>query len=157
MDDETVDSCTRTLLSCLGEVSRYRLVRALAERELCVGELALAVGLSQSCTTRHLQALERAGLVRGQREGRKVRFRLVTGNTTVEPLLTWALSGSEPVPAAPRPVPAPAKARSSREKRAESDSGPAASARVTEQPSAEASEGSVRTTGRPGDLEDFLL
>jgi DNA-binding transcriptional ArsR family regulator len=60
----------------------------------CVGELAVAVGLSQSCTTRHLQALERVGLVKGHREGRRVRFRLQAEATGLSELLGWALSGT---------------------------------------------------------------
>jgi DNA-binding transcriptional ArsR family regulator len=83
------------LLACLGEASRFRLVKALAEADRCVGELAEAVGLSQSCTTRHLQALERVGLVRGCREGRRVRFRLRAEVPGLSELLGWALSGAE--------------------------------------------------------------
>ena len=69
-------SRTQDVLACLAVPSRYRLVLAIAEAERCVGELAVSVGLSQSCTTRHLQALERAGLIRGTRDGRHVRFAL---------------------------------------------------------------------------------
>jgi DNA-binding transcriptional ArsR family regulator len=82
------------VLACLGVASRFRLVRALAVADRCVGELAEAVGLSQSCTTRHLQALERVGLVKGHREGRRVRFRLRAEAPGLSELLGWALSGS---------------------------------------------------------------
>ncbi len=40
-----------------------------------VSQLARAVRLSQSCTTRHLQSLERAGLVKRERDGKRVVFR----------------------------------------------------------------------------------
>ena len=114
------------VLACLGVASRFRLVRALAVADRCVGELAEAVGLSQSCTTRHLQALERVGLVKGRREGRRVRFRLRTESPGLGELLGWALSGaglealvagsgyplneSVPAVAGPPTRPAPAKA-----------------------------------------------
>ena len=84
------------VLACLGVASRFRLVRALAVADRCVGELAEAVGLSQSCTTRHLQALERVGLVKGHREGRRVRFRLRAEAPGLSELLGWALSGTGP-------------------------------------------------------------
>ena len=84
------------VLACLGVASRFRLVRALAVADRCVGELAMAVGLSQSCTTRHLQALERVGLVKGHREGRRVRFRLRAEAPGLSELLGWALSGAGP-------------------------------------------------------------
>jgi len=83
----------RRLLACLGVASRFRLVRALAQADRCVGELAVAVGLSQSCTTRHLQTLEREGLVKGRREGKRVRFRLRADAPGLGELLGWALSG----------------------------------------------------------------
>lgn len=81
------------VLACLGVASRFRLVRALAGADRCVGELAEAVGLSQSCTTRHLQALERVGLVQGRREGRRVRFSLRADAPGLGELLGWALWG----------------------------------------------------------------
>jgi DNA-binding transcriptional ArsR family regulator len=87
---------THPVLACLGVASRFRLVRALAVADRCVGELAEVVGLSQSCTTRHLQALERVGLVKGQREGRRVRFRLRAEAPGLNELLGWALSGLGP-------------------------------------------------------------
>ena len=89
---------SRRILACLGVASRFRLVRVLSESDRCVGELAVEVGLSQSCTTRHLQALEQVGLVKGHREGRRVRFRLRADAPGLGALLGWALSaeGGEP-------------------------------------------------------------
>src|SRR5262245_65890525 len=52
------------------------LLLMLAGADRSVSQLAKAVGLSQSCTTRHLQALARAGLVKGTRDGKRVVFRL---------------------------------------------------------------------------------
>ncbi len=94
MNGSSVGDRTRTLLSCLGVASRFRLVGALSAGERCVGDLALAVGLSQSCTTRHLQALERAGVVRSRREGRRVFFQLRT-DRGLDGLLRWALPVGE--------------------------------------------------------------
>jgi DNA-binding transcriptional ArsR family regulator len=93
-DTDPHETHTRPVLACLGVSSRFRLVRALAVADRCVGELAEAVGLSQSCTTRHLQALERVGLVKGHREGRRVRFRLRADAPGIGDLLGWALSGA---------------------------------------------------------------
>ncbi len=95
-ESDLQETHTRTVLACLGVASRFRLVRALAAGDRCVGELAEVVGLSQSCTTRHLQALERVGLVKGCREGRRVRFRLQAEAPGLSELLGWALSGAGP-------------------------------------------------------------
>ncbi len=79
-------------MACLGETSRFRLARALMGGERCVSELAVEVGLSQSCTTRHLQALSREGLVRRRRDGRRVLFRLRAENRSAGELFTWIVS-----------------------------------------------------------------
>ena len=126
-----------SVLSCLGVSSRYRLVRALAAEDRCVGELAEMVGLSQSCTTRHLQALERAGLVKGQREGRRVRFKLRSEAPGLSEILGWALTGVGVPAADAEPArwqdPAPG-----------GDVGPPAIA-------------GTAPARRPADMEDYLL
>lgn len=78
------------ILSCLGEPSRFRMLRALKGGDLCVGDIAQRVGLSQSCATRHLQALQRAGLVVGLRSGKRVVFRIRAEESVVSALVDWA-------------------------------------------------------------------
>lgn len=64
------------MLAALAPRKRFELLVLLASGiERSVSQLASAVKLSQSCTTRHLQALERAGLVKGVRDGKRVVFR----------------------------------------------------------------------------------
>lgn len=109
----------RERLAVLGDASRFRIAQALAGAERCVTELADRVGLSQSCTTRHLQAMARAGLVTGLRDGKRVVFRLRTDDPAIGALLEWALaaepgSGSDPGPGrSPRAAAAAAPRRSS--------------------------------------------
>jgi ArsR family transcriptional regulator len=79
------------LMACLGDASRFRLVEVLIAGARCVTELAAEVGLSQSCTTRHLQALERRKVVVGTREGKRVMYRLRSDEPALDPLLAWAL------------------------------------------------------------------
>jgi uncharacterized protein YndB with AHSA1/START domain/DNA-binding transcriptional ArsR family regulator len=55
------------VLAALAEPARWRLVVLLAERPRSVGVLAQLAGARQPQTTKHLQALERAGLVTSQR------------------------------------------------------------------------------------------
>jgi DNA-binding transcriptional ArsR family regulator len=93
MNGET-RSRTQDVLACLAVPSRYRLVLAIAGADLCVGELAISVGLSQSCTTRHLQALERVGLVEGRRAGRRVNFRLRADAAGTRSVLELVLGGA---------------------------------------------------------------
>jgi len=92
----------RTQLACLGEASRYGLVRLLQARSRFVTELAGEMGLSQSCTTRHLQALKRCGLVCAERRGKRVMYRLCSEDPSAATLLDWALG--DRTAAAPKPV-----------------------------------------------------
>jgi ArsR family transcriptional regulator len=98
---------TQRLLACLGDPSRFRLLVRLSDNRLCVSELAAEVGLSQSCTTRHLQALTAVGLVQPAREGKRVVYALRDGNPEIERLVHWVRGTNGPaspaVPSAPRP------------------------------------------------------
>ena len=81
---------SQRVLQCLGDGSRFRVMTELVRVDRCVTELAVLVGLSQSCTTRHLQVLERAGLVSSRRSGKRVVF-CVREDPRVVALLAWAL------------------------------------------------------------------
>jgi ArsR family transcriptional regulator len=87
-----LDHSPRTLMACIGDASRFRLVQALCGGARCVTDLAIEVGLSQSCTTRHLQALERRHVVCGVRDGKRVMYHLCGEEPALGPLLAWALS-----------------------------------------------------------------
>jgi len=81
---------SQRVLRCLGDESRFRVMTELVRGDRCVTELATLVGLSQSCTTRHLQVLERGGLVTSRRLGKRVVF-CVRDEPRVVSLLAWAL------------------------------------------------------------------
>jgi uncharacterized protein YndB with AHSA1/START domain len=59
------------VLSALADPARWRLVGLLAERPRSVGVLAQLAEARQPQTTKHLQTLERAGLVTSQRTGQR--------------------------------------------------------------------------------------
>jgi DNA-binding transcriptional ArsR family regulator len=175
-----IDDAARTqrMLSCLGGPSRYRLVRELLDGERCVSDLAAGIGLSQSCTTRHLQALERERLVVRARDGKRVMVRLRLEEPGVPALLDLALQRGAAVTSHAVALPGggsfhrdgvpPARTRPHRPRRRPSGSpkpqqqAPAdAPPRVASIP-APATEAVTPATGaraRParGDIEDFLL
>ncbi|HEY8448464.1 MAG TPA: metalloregulator ArsR/SmtB family transcription factor [Thermomicrobiales bacterium] len=64
------------LFAALGDPTRLRIVAALADRELCVCDLAAAVGQTESAVSHHLRTLRELGLVRPRREGRLVYYAL---------------------------------------------------------------------------------
>lgn len=66
-----------TLLRLLADPVRARIVSALhAVGELCVGDLALALEVSDSSVSHALRLLRTAGVVRNRRDGRVIYYRL---------------------------------------------------------------------------------
>jgi ArsR family transcriptional regulator len=64
------------LFGALADPTRVRMIAALEQTELCVGDLAATVGLSDSATSHHLRLLRTLGLVRTRREGRTIYYSL---------------------------------------------------------------------------------
>ncbi len=75
------------MVACLTDPSRFRVVNLLLEGNYCVSEVARRVGLSQSCTTRHLQSLQRAGVLSRTRAGKRVLFRIREGDPELDRVL----------------------------------------------------------------------
>ncbi len=68
------------LLTVLADPLRARILSALlATQEMCVGDLALALGASEDAVSYGLRLLRTAGLVRRRREGRMGYYRLRDG------------------------------------------------------------------------------
>jgi len=79
-----------SLLSLLGDPVRVRLLYALdVVEELCVGDLALALEVSEDAASYGLRLLRMAGLVQTRKDGRVVFYRLA--DTFPEPLLEHCL------------------------------------------------------------------
>jgi DNA-binding transcriptional ArsR family regulator len=96
------------VLAVLAPPRRFGLLLLLlsgVDRSVC--QLASAVGLSQSCTTRHLQALERAGLVRGTRDGKRVVFRTAPRGAAAAGVLASLAGQSAPAKVFVALTPAP--------------------------------------------------
>lgn len=65
------------LLRALAAPVRIAIVLQLRAADRCVHELVDALGVSQPLISQHLRVLKSAGVVRGQRNGREVLYRLV--------------------------------------------------------------------------------
>jgi ArsR family transcriptional regulator, lead/cadmium/zinc/bismuth-responsive transcriptional repressor len=78
------------LLALLGDPVRVRLLYALdLVEELCVGDLALSLGITEDAASYGLRMLRTAGLVQTRKDGRVVYYRLA--DTFPEPLLEHCL------------------------------------------------------------------
>lgn len=60
----------------LGDPNRLRMVHALAREELCVCDLAAALGMSQSAVSHSLRVLRQLRLVRSRKDGKSTWYRL---------------------------------------------------------------------------------
>ena len=65
------------ILRALAAPVRTAIVLQLRESERCVHELVVALGVTQPLISQHLRVLKAAGVVRGERNGREVLYRLV--------------------------------------------------------------------------------
>src|SRR5260370_20850647 len=71
------------IAQALGHAHRLELLEHLGQSERSVEGLAACAGLTLANTSRHLQLLRRAGLVRGRREGKRVYYRLAEEDAVV--------------------------------------------------------------------------
>ena len=57
------------VMKALSDPNRIKIMKLLAEKQLCVCELTALLGVAQSTASKHLKILEDAGLVVSRRDG----------------------------------------------------------------------------------------
>ena len=67
------------LFNALSAESRVRIVQLLSKDTLCVGALSVSTGISAGAVSQHLRILRSAGLVRSERRGYFIHYRLAPG------------------------------------------------------------------------------
>lgn len=68
--------------SVFGDSTRMRIIAALRSQELCVGDLAILLGLSISAVSHQLKLLRQKDLVRTRRQGKYVFYGLSDEHVT---------------------------------------------------------------------------
>ena len=71
----TVDGLTE-IFRVLGDPTRVRILDALSRTELCVGDLASQLGVTESAVSHQLRLLRGMRLVRARRDGRMAFYTL---------------------------------------------------------------------------------
>lgn len=64
------------LFKVFGDTTRIKIICALFEEEMCVCDIAIALGMSQSAISHQLRVLKAARLVKYRREGKVVYYSL---------------------------------------------------------------------------------
>ena len=72
--DEHTAAHVAELFRAFSDTSRVRLLSVLVERELNVGAMAEAVGITESAVSHHLRGLRQMHLVHARREGKEVFY-----------------------------------------------------------------------------------
>ncbi len=75
LDDHAVDGLTE-IFRVLGDPTRVRMLDALSRSELCVGDLAARLGVSESAVSHQLRLLRNTRIVRARRDGRMIFYAL---------------------------------------------------------------------------------
>ena len=86
---DVVQAAAETL-RVLGDPTRLRIIDALSRSELCVCDLALIVGATQSTTSHSLRALRQMGLVRHRKDGKIAYYS--TAGASIERLIRLAFA-----------------------------------------------------------------
>lgn len=79
---ERLTEKTADMFKLLSDPTRLKIVLALQEVELCVGDAALLGGLSPSVVSHHLKTLRQANLVSYRRQGKKTFYRLADSHVS---------------------------------------------------------------------------
>ncbi len=87
---------TVAIFSAFADVTRFRILEALAAEELCVCDLADVAGISESGVSHQLRLLRDRGLVTFRREGTRAVYRLADEH--VRHLLAIGLEHAEEAP-----------------------------------------------------------
>ncbi len=64
------------LFKVFGDTTRIRILHALSVRELCVCDISMVLGVSQSAVSHQLRVLKNSKLVKFRREGKSVFYSL---------------------------------------------------------------------------------
>jgi len=74
-DDAHLESKER-FFKALGDSTRLKMIRLLAERDMCVCEIMVALEITQPTASHHLNILERQGIAKKSRKGKWVLYGL---------------------------------------------------------------------------------
>ncbi len=64
------------LFKAFGDPTRVHILWLLLERELCVGDIAQGIALSQSAVSHQLRLLKQMHLIKARREGKNILYSL---------------------------------------------------------------------------------
>ena len=70
------------VMKALSDGNRVKIVKMLQHKTMCVCEMQVALGIAQPSVSKHLKALEDAGLVASFKDGLWVNYHLADGSAS---------------------------------------------------------------------------
>ena len=92
-EEKTDYRSLEAFFAALGDATRLKMLKLIADEELCSCEVMAALELTQPTTSHHLGILERAGLLTSKRNGKWVFYKIV--NSRVQNLINRGFSMME--------------------------------------------------------------
>ncbi len=68
------------IFKALGDKNRFKIIKMLEKKELCLCEISCFLNLANSTVSKHLSILKNAGLIEDKKDGKWVNFKLVEAN-----------------------------------------------------------------------------
>jgi ArsR family transcriptional regulator len=90
LEEEATYRELEAFFSALGDATRLKMLKLIANEELCSCEVMAALELTQPTTSHHLGILERGGLLTSKRNGKWVFYKIV--NSKVQNLINRGFS-----------------------------------------------------------------
>ncbi|QQG46330.1 MAG: winged helix-turn-helix transcriptional regulator [Candidatus Niyogibacteria bacterium] len=79
---------TRLIFNVLGDPSRFRILELIAKKkDFCVSEIASALKISVPAVSQQFRILEMAGLVKRERMGQKICYKVKRNDSVVKSIL----------------------------------------------------------------------
>jgi len=78
------------MFAALSDPNRYRMFRLILQKQtsnICVGDLARFLGVTDSASSQHLRVLAESGFLRRERRGQNVCYQIETHNPVVRSLI----------------------------------------------------------------------
>lgn len=88
MDERKFDRLAE-FFRIFGESARLKILSVLLEGELCVNDLATAMGMNQSAVSHQLRVLKQARVVKTRREGKNILYSL--DDDHIETILSFGM------------------------------------------------------------------
>jgi ArsR family transcriptional regulator len=92
-EEQTDYRSLEAFFAALGDATRLKMLKLIADEELCSCEVMAALELTQPTTSHHLGILERAGLLTSKRNGKWVFYKIA--NSKVQSLINRGFSMME--------------------------------------------------------------